>query len=696
MPTYEVTAPDGQTYEIDAPDGATEDQVLAYAQQNFSRAKPEGKGLSKPAPKKARSVGDEAVRQLGLGTRALARGATSIAGIVTDPIVMSANSLLGTNWATSGQAMDQAADAAGLPQPETGAERFAAKVIGAVGGVGGSVKAGQTLAGGLSGAPKLVAQQFAANPGAQTVAAVSGTTAADLAREAGLGPTGQTIAGVAGGMAPSATAATLRGALRGGEQGRQRVIANQETFARAGAGSPTVGQATEGRFTRGLEALLGRTPGGAGVLARKGEAQQAGMGAKAEEIASSLSTKGTAEQAGRAIESGVTGPGGFMRKFNQQASALYDQVDQHLPPETNIAVSSTKATLDKLASPTPGAVRTSQVMASGKIADLRNALDEDMQASLAAAGQGQLPYGAVKALRSRLGQLIADSTFATDAPTKQLREVYAALSDDLTKGAVASGNPKALEAVKRANAFYKAGMNRMDTLERVVERNGGPEKVFAAAMSGNKEGATTLRAVLQSLPADAQKQVASAVIRRMGRAKPGAQDELGEAFSSETFLTNFNTMSPEARKALFDRFGPRYVNDLKKISDLQHIAKTAANRREGSQVFKNPSNTSDAVIQGSTAGAFGLSVLTGNFMVGGGIAAGVLGANATARAMASPTFVGWLARQTNVPASQLPQQIRLLEAEAKAKGDEDAMAAASAMRSAYEQAEEQKASGQGE
>lgn len=59
MPTYEVTAPDGQTYEIDAPDGATEDQVLAYAQQNFSKAKPEGKGLSKPAPKKAPGVAEQ-------------------------------------------------------------------------------------------------------------------------------------------------------------------------------------------------------------------------------------------------------------------------------------------------------------------------------------------------------------------------------------------------------------------------------------------------------------------------------------------------------------------------------------------------------------------------------------------------------------------------------------------------------------
>lgn len=38
MATYEITAPDGQTYEITAPEGASQDQVLAYAKANYSKA----------------------------------------------------------------------------------------------------------------------------------------------------------------------------------------------------------------------------------------------------------------------------------------------------------------------------------------------------------------------------------------------------------------------------------------------------------------------------------------------------------------------------------------------------------------------------------------------------------------------------------------------------------------------------------
>lgn len=41
MPTYEITAPNGKVFEVTAPAGATRDQVLAYAKQQFSNAKPD-------------------------------------------------------------------------------------------------------------------------------------------------------------------------------------------------------------------------------------------------------------------------------------------------------------------------------------------------------------------------------------------------------------------------------------------------------------------------------------------------------------------------------------------------------------------------------------------------------------------------------------------------------------------------------
>lgn len=40
MPTYEITAPDGNVYEVTAPEGASEQEVLSYAQQNYSSLSP--------------------------------------------------------------------------------------------------------------------------------------------------------------------------------------------------------------------------------------------------------------------------------------------------------------------------------------------------------------------------------------------------------------------------------------------------------------------------------------------------------------------------------------------------------------------------------------------------------------------------------------------------------------------------------
>lgn len=651
--------------------------VKTYLQQG-SETQPQPRGLAQ-----------ESGRQLGLTARHGLEGIGNFLGIFSDPIAEAGNALFGGEQTMSGLISGEqpsrpfmragelatwAADSMGLPQPENGFERV-------VGGASRAlVGAAPTLgAGGIaSQAPGLTGQfgkALAASPGYQLSASASGGGASEIARESGAGPTGQMLAGLAGATAPANTSALARLATRGGEAGRQSMLANLVTFGKSGAGSPSLGQATEGRVARGLEALLARTPGGSGVMARTGDAQQSGMGRQVRQIADSLSTRADPAQAGRAIERGVLGANGFSANFRRTANSLYSEVDQYLPANSGVDVSKTKAALDSLASPTPGAVNTSRALASSRVGAIRDALEADLTASSASgpfAGLGvssrpTLPYQALKNLRTRMGDLIADSTFATDVPTKQLRQVYAALTEDLDAAARATGNPRAVQAASRANAYYRAGMNRMEVLERVIDRNGGPEKVFSAATSGTREGATTLRAVLQSLPEDGQKQLAAAVIRRMGRANPSAQDDIGEQFSSERFLTMWNSMAPEAKSALFGRLGPDYVRAM------ETVAKAAANQRQGAQVFRNPSQTTDAAIQAGTVFSFLTTLGTGNVGTAALIGGGVGLANLTARGLTSPTVVKWLARQTQVPFAALPVQIAQLKVEARASGDEEAI-----------------------
>jgi hypothetical protein len=148
-------------------------------------------------------------------------------------------------------------------------------------------------------------------------------------------------------------------------------------------------------------------------------------------------------------------------------------------------------------------------------------------------------------------------------------------------------------------------------------------------------------------------------------AKASVQDQTGEVFSTQTFLTNWNNLSKEAKAVVFNRFGPQFARDMDDIS------KVAANLRAGSKVYANPSGTGGAAAQFGTVGAFVMSILTGQLQVAGGIAAAAGGANAAARRMTNPNFVRWLAQSTKAPIGTLNQQAVVLQNIAQREGDQE-------------------------
>ncbi len=285
-----------------------------------------------------------------------------------------------------------------------------------------------------------------------------------------------------------------------------------------------------------------------------------------------------------------------------------------------------------------------------------------MEADLAESGA--IPYIALKQLRTRVGEKLNNLTLVTDVSKGELKRLYGALSSDLTEAARQS-SPAALKAAQRANRFYSAGRKRIDTVERVIDKNGGPEKVFAAAMSGTKEGATTLRTVMKSIPFEDRNVVTAAVIRRLGKATPGRQDATTEAFSISTYLTNWARLSPEARSVLFGRLGREFNKNMKALADV------AGNIREGSAVFRNPSGTSQALVAQGTAGATVFSIATGRLSTAATILAGVGAADVFARVLTKPTFVKWLAQTTTVPPGAYAAQLQVLIRAAQQSGDED-------------------------
>lgn len=629
----------------------------------------------------AREVG----RQFSVGARAAAEGIGNTLDFFGEPLARGLEAVGLPEQQRFAALANRGADAVGLARPQAKDQMSYAATRGIAGAIGG-VGVGQQLA--RTGLPVVAAvgEGLAAQPGVQMVSGGTGAASAEAARQNGAGARGQMIAGLVGGIAPvaaaPAAAAGVRGALRGGEAGRERVAEQINNFATVGA-TPSVGQATNAWRNMSAESLLSGAPTSAGVMAARAERQAEQIGAGLRSKAEALSKNPSAENAGRAIERGADL---FARNVRAMRNALYWQADRQIPQSTVLPLARTRQALDSMTTPTPGAENTTRLLINPKLSSAPShhsagGIREALEADIAAAqqqGMAGIPYSAARDLRSRIGRELEDFTLSADKPTAEYRRLYAALSADLEDAAKRAG-PDAERAMRRANNYFKASADRLATIERVIDRNGGPERVYNAVMAGTQDGATVLRSVMRSLPKDGQRAVTAAVIKRMGLATPGAQDAAGEAFSAATFLTNWNKVSPEARRALFDVHGPAFARDMDRIAAVAETIKS------GSKVYANPSGTANRVGAYTYGSAISGAALTGQPGTVAGLLLGGLGANVAARILTRPATVHFLAETTRMPIGALPQAARQLYNIAKSEQDDELMSVAERLQAAAEE-----------
>lgn len=551
---------------------------------------------------------------------------------------------------------------------------------------------------------------------------VGGGTGAQLAAALAGGLAPGTAAGAipraAGGIVPAAASAAVRRVVRGSDPSVMEQTL--QTFRDAGV-QPSVGQATGNRFLQAAETMLGSVPGSAGRIDKFAQGQAAQFGDRIDDIASALVPGGQIidpEAAGLAIQRGITGPGGFKELSRAESNALYRELDDLMPGDARVDVSNARTALADLNSMIEGAPSVSRFFANARLEGIerglvsdtqgidailtqpgmreqvdayrgflqrqadavaeRNAqrnllglkneepvpsaadIDANVRATLGNMVDDRLPYEALKKLRTLVGREIDNSSLVSDVPRGKWRDLYGALSRDMEAAVQATGNPKAVQTFEAANKNHADYIQRLERIETVLNRNGG-EDIYNAATRGLKEGATMLREVMRSLPVEDQKMVTSAFIRRMGRAVGSQQDADGNLFSMSTFLTNYSTMSDQAKQVLFKSYGPEFAENM------ETIAKATSRIREGSKVFANPSGGAkqNALIQvASTLSSAGAAAATGNVGLAGAIlaasatSAGI--SNAAARVFTNPRAIRWLAKTTTMPAGDIAAQFNVL------------------------------------
>jgi hypothetical protein len=559
-----------------------------------------------------------------------------------------------------GDVLEQIKNEAGLPNPVTSAEKLSQAAVEAGTSMLPTLGVGGLLQQASSPALRGVGAILTERPALQSFQAIGGGLASEGARQAGAGEVGQMAAGMAGVAVPSL--ATLgeggvRSLLRGGAK-PEDIASNIRAFEEAGL-TPSAGQATQATPIKAVESSMAKIPGSYDVLRDFGTKQQKGLQEKLAGITEELSPVKEPSVAGAGIKEGV--PKVFAQKRVVE-SRLYNNMDTLLAPETQSELKNFRTMLDDISKPIKGAPALSSNLDNPRIASIKADFDSDIKKT------GTLSIEALRAIRSKIGNALSGISILNDVPRREFKMLYGGLSEDM-KELAAKESPEALNAFNRANNYSRALHDRADKLQSFVSKM-EPELIYNAAFSGSKSGGTRLSALMKSLQPEDQKAITSTFVDRMGRALPGQQNEAGDVWSSNTFLTNFNKLSNPAKQQLFGRYGSEFRSDIEKI------AKASALIRGGGNVLANPSGTAAGLAPVALATTFGGSIGTGKFGVAKGIVGVLASSYAGSKLFTNPKYVRWLAKNIDVTPNQIPAAVASLQTLANNEDDPelDAMA----------------------
>ena len=628
MPRYEITSPDGRRFEVTAPAGATKEQVLAYAQQNFT-------------PKTARkphnpldAVGGEIVGAVSGAWDNLKRG-------VSEDYQASRDRLAGKTG----------------PDP-VGSMARTGRLVGDVGALALSPISGlnegvvvKPLASVLNRIPMTAYTQ-------PTARFENGRLTIDNGRPM----TPEEKAKWTQDTVRTATSAAKPGAPR---QNPLATIATTPTpkptmadtvaqFDRAGV-DPSLA-AVRGRGAAGTANAIAENPVG-GNVRRRFAANVEQAGTKAGQIASGYGTPTSTVTLGENAQAGtktfMQGKGAAVPNpraapsskvtFGDKAEGLYRRAEA--------AVGAPDAPIDLVNTQRALADATASFSDPNLSARFSNSVVQGIAEDIQAAG-GRLSWSDASKLRSKIRtRLLKDPQLRGTVDDAAVSRIYGALTDDLEAGASALGGPGAARAWQQANRFYRAGVERQAKALDSVFGAGSGEKAYdqivSAASSGARADVRKISAVKRSLPPEQWGDIAATVIDRMGRPTAGAANAVdGEAFSVSTFLTNYAKLSPQGREILFGSLGGGGQGATALKGELDNLAQVVARLKDvekGANVSKSGVSLQNTGTTAAVGGGIAAAAM-GNPAPLVGVTGGLAGMRLTGEMLTNPAAVRWLSK----------------------------------------------------
>lgn len=459
---------------------------------------------------------------------------------------------------------------------------------------------------------------------------------------------------------------------------------------------PMAGTVTGNRAVQMVEQGLANTPGGAGVMQRAAEQGMADLDAAAGRVVDDMASgagnaptpvasttapwrRALGLQTPRVAQPGNVaatgrpmseqGAGGVARegaaragqRFATRREGLDDALMAEIGPQRVVPVNNVSALENEMTGYLNQAFNSRNPEFRGALEELRSVLHDAGMLQVGQngnvvqinRGQGGLPFEVLRSIRSRIGRDLErpDVSGYTPSTEAAMRRVYGALSEDIRAAADAT-SPRARQLLNLHDRYVRFNRNvNLPALQK-IEDAGTDEAAFKVLMSGAKDGGTTLARIRRSLQPEEWDAVASSVMSKLGRAKPGQQtasgvDEAANDFSAATLMTNWSALPQETKVALFG--GSRYRDLVPELDALVRIS----GRVKDAQQMANPSGTARNLMLATGVGAAGMAAINGDPKSALGVLAGtVLAPRVAAHLITNPQFVRWLGQTTTAVARQ--------------------------------------------
>lgn len=498
--------------------------------------------------------------------------------------------------------------------------------------------------------------------GTGILAALTGQAGSDLAAGTGAAaaekifpdsPLAPAIGSLVGTGLGLGVAAGTRGIARGADG---TAMQNNINLVESVGIPPTVGLTTTNKYLPYIENALSSTPGGMTIAKQRSRVANQGVQDAVEMISGQRNFD--IESVGRMIKSGMVGAGGWTQRTKATRDRLYSDFDSYVGATSPSPATNTYSYFSSGNKGVAGAPNLSERLFVDKgLKDDATAFFADLQQ-----GNGQIPYEALKRLRTSVFDRLGDPTLINSESRAELIRLQKALTSDMEDMAKRAG-PDAERAFQRANRYNRLRNQRIEEFVDDISKKIGGEDVYRYVIGKSPSDSTQLFVLKNSLKPAQWDAVRSIILSRMGRVAPG-QETQDFSFSMQKFLTNWNQISqanPRALDALFGTTKSPYRKDLETI--VSAIGKVS----ENSKILFNPSGTvgsglftATLGITGTGAGTALVGALAGNagtMLAGlgtlGSVAAMALSTNTMTKIMMNPRTAKWLAETTKIPPGRL-------------------------------------------